>query len=78
MHQGSVIRRVGFIALAALTWIGSGTAHSYEEITVGSGGKITGKVALTGTPPPARIFHLVFSPNMDFCGKISDGKGTAF
>ncbi len=75
MHQGSVIRRVGFIALAALTWIGSGTAHSYEEITVGSGGKITGKVALTGTPPPARIFHLVFSPNMDFCGKISDGKG---
>lgn len=47
----------------------------YEEGSVASGGAITGKVVLTGPPPPARIFHLVFSPNIDFCGKISDGKG---
>jgi hypothetical protein len=47
----------------------------YEEISVSSGGTVSGKVLLAGTPPPARIFHLVFSPNLDFCGRISDGKG---
>jgi hypothetical protein len=47
----------------------------YEEIPVWGGGALTGKVILKGTPPPARIFHLIFSPNIDFCGKISDGKG---
>lgn len=47
----------------------------YEEITVTSGGTVTGRVFLKGPPPPARIFHLIFSPNIDFCGKISDGKG---
>jgi len=47
----------------------------YEEMTVISGGTITGRVFLKGTPPPARIFHLIFSPNIDFCGKISDGNG---
>lgn len=48
---------------------------AYDEIAVADGGRIEGKVSLAGPPPPARIFHLVFSPNMDFCGKISDGKG---
>src|SRR5262249_53337338 len=47
----------------------------YEETSVASGGTITGKVVLKGTPPPVRIFHLIFSPNIDFCGKVSDGKG---
>lgn len=47
----------------------------YEEGPVTSGGTITGKVFLKGTPPPARILHLIFSPNIDFCGRISDGKG---
>ncbi|HUK57123.1 MAG TPA: carboxypeptidase-like regulatory domain-containing protein [Nitrospiria bacterium] len=47
----------------------------YEEVAVTSGGSITGKVVLNGTPPPARIFHMVFSPNIDFCSRISDGKG---
>ena len=40
-----------------------------------AGGIITGTVTLKGTPPPVRIFHLIFSPNIDFCGMISDGKG---
>ncbi len=40
-----------------------------------NGGTLTGKVSLNGTPPPTRIFHLIFSPNIDFCTKISDGKG---
>jgi hypothetical protein len=48
---------------------------AYEEISVASGGALKGKVILKGTPPPARIFHLIFSPNIDFCGKISDGNG---
>jgi hypothetical protein len=32
-------------------------------------------VLLDGRPPPARIFHLIFSPNIDLCRSISDGKG---
>jgi Carboxypeptidase regulatory-like domain len=48
---------------------------SYEEITVTSGGTITGKVFLKGTPPPARIFHMIESPNIEYCGRVSDGKG---
>ncbi len=47
----------------------------YDEIVVANGGTLTGKVVLQGAPPPTRIFHLIFSPNIDFCGKISDGKG---
>lgn len=53
----------------------SSRASAYEEIPVPSGGTVSGRVLLTGPPPPARIFHLVFSPNLDFCGRISDGKG---
>ena len=49
--------------------------RAYEEGPVVSGGTLSGRVFLKGTPPPARIFHLVFSPNIEFCGKISDGKG---
>lgn len=54
---------------------GDSLGWAYEEMTVTSGGTITGRVLLSGTPPPARIFHLVFSPNLGFCGGISDGKG---
>jgi hypothetical protein len=48
---------------------------AYDEITVTGGGTVTGRVVLNGPPPPSRIFHLVFSPNIDFCSRISDGKG---
>jgi len=47
----------------------------YGGVSVATGGTIEGKVILRGTPPPARIFHLVFSPNMDYCQRVSDGKG---
>jgi len=56
------------LGLAAPGW-------AYEDATVVNGGRVTGRVILTGAPPPARIYHLVFSPNPDFCGKISDGRG---
>jgi len=48
---------------------------AYEEITVTGGGAVTGRVTLHGAPPPSRIFHLIFSPNIDFCSRISDGGG---
>jgi hypothetical protein len=47
----------------------------YDEITVRDGGAISGRVVLNGPPPPARIYHMVFSPNIDFCTRISDGNG---
>ena len=66
---------IGASLLGVLTLGLSATGWTYEEITVTSGGTLTGQAVLDGPPPPARIFHLVFSPNIDFCGKISDGKG---
>ena len=50
-------------------------AWGYEEVPVTSGGTVTGRVILNGAPPPSRIFHMVFSPNVDFCSRISDGHG---
>jgi hypothetical protein len=65
--------------LAALLLVGgvfaSSLASAYVETTVTDGGSVAGRVVLNGPPPPSRIFHLVFSPNMAFCGKISDGAG---
>lgn len=51
------------------------TVFAYEESPVVSGGTFSGKITLKGTPPPPRIFHLIFSPNPKFCGTVSDGKG---
>ncbi len=48
---------------------------TYEEGPVSSGGTLTGRIFLEGTTPPTRIFHLIFSPNIDYCMRISDGKG---
>ena len=64
---------VGLLQVLILS--GHSIGWGYEEVSVVSGGILTGKVHLEGTPPPARIFHLIFSPNIDFCGRISDGKG---
>jgi len=50
-------------------------AGAYEEGPVASGGTVMGRVFLEGSPPPTRIFHLIFSPNIDFCMRISDGQG---
>jgi hypothetical protein len=73
---GFMIKKVLFAAaLTVLVLAHYSVGLAYEEVSVVSGGTVSGKVLLSGTPPPARIFHLVFSPNLDFCGKISDGKG---
>lgn len=61
-------------------WIGLfllmvSSGWGYEDGAVPEGGTIGGRVTLKGSPPPARIYHLIFSPNITFCGKISDGNG---
>ena len=75
MNPGVLFNRVVFLNVLWVLSLGLRPALGYEEIDVTSGGILTGKVELKGTPPPARIFHLIFSPNIDLCGKISDGKG---
>jgi hypothetical protein len=73
-----ITRPAHFPALlgAGLLLFGAATSGwGYEEIAVANGGTVTGRVTLNGPTPPSRIFHLIFSPNVDFCGKISDGRG---
>ncbi|MFQ5544142.1 MAG: hypothetical protein ACE5FY_07310, partial [Nitrospiria bacterium] len=47
----------------------------YEEAVIRNGGNLKGRVYLEGAPPPARVYHLIFSPNIEFCRSISDGDG---
>ena len=73
------IARYGWVLV--MVWIGLPIvmphlpALGYEEIEAVSGGTVKGRAILRGTPPPSRIYHMVFSPNIDFCTRISDGKG---
>lgn len=69
--RGRLLAVVGLLAGTLL----SNPSFAYQETVVQDSGSVVGRVVLNGTPPPARIFHLVFSPNMAFCGKISDGAG---
>lgn len=73
---GSIVKKI-LSAVILTGWVLSGYAigWGYEETAVTAGGTVSGKVVLKGTPPPTRIYHLVFSPNLDFCGRVSDGNG---
>jgi hypothetical protein len=64
-----------FLLLLIFVLFLGGESWGYEEGPVTEGGTLTGKVILKGTPPPARIYHLIFSPNIDFCIRVSDGRG---
>lgn len=78
MSRKNVSHFTGLIAgitVWAVFVAGSGSAFSYDVVSGFRGGSLSGSVKLIGTPPPARIFHLIVSPNPDFCGRISDGKG---
>jgi Carboxypeptidase regulatory-like domain len=66
---------IGVIGMMAIIAFGSTCAWGYEEAAVVSGGTVSGRVFLKGVPPPTRIFHMVFSPNIEYCSQISDGKG---
>lgn len=48
---------------------------NYKVMTVDNGGTLKGRVTLIGEVPRARSFHLVHAPNIEFCSRISDGKG---
>jgi tetratricopeptide (TPR) repeat protein len=47
--------------------------YKYEIVT--NGGSFTGVASIKGPIPSPRVFHLVHSPNIEFCSRISDGKG---
>lgn len=47
----------------------------YKVAEVNNGGTLSGRVTLTGPLPRARSFHLIHAPNIQFCARISDGKG---
>ncbi len=61
-----------FVLMIALS---QSFAGAYEEAPVLDGGALAGRVFLKGPTPPTRIFHLIFSPNIDYCMAISDGQG---
>jgi hypothetical protein len=73
-------RRLPRVA-AAIAWSAfavvatAGVVPAYEEVEVNEGGVVEGRVFLDGRVPPARVFHLIFSPNIEHCRSISDGKG---
>ncbi len=47
----------------------------YKISSVDQGGTLTGRVNLVGLVPKARAFHLIHAPNIEFCSRMSDGKG---
>lgn len=55
--------------------LGISSAQAYTEISVTDGGRIQGKVTITGGKPRPMAFNLVTIPDPVFCGKISTGTG---
>jgi len=47
----------------------------YKVMSVDNGGSLRGKVSLIGKVPRPRFFPLIASPNLEYCNRISDGKG---
>ncbi|GJL80196.1 MAG: hypothetical protein NPINA01_31850 [Nitrospinaceae bacterium] len=47
----------------------------YKVASINDGGTLSGRVTLTGPTPRARSFHLIHAPNIEFCSRISDGRG---
>lgn len=62
---------IGVIALFPMRAV----VEAYDAVSVENGATITGRVTFEGAPPPAEVFELVMSPDPDYCGKVSDGKG---
>lgn len=61
--------------LSVFSIVNLSQALAYEEAPVRNGGILKGRIFLNGPPPPNRVYHLIFSPNIDFCRGISDGDG---
>lgn len=47
----------------------------YTVVSVDDGGTFKGRVTLSGPVPRVRSFHLIHAPNIEYCGRISDGRG---
>ncbi len=48
---------------------------SYTVVSVDDGGTLKGRVTLSGPVPRVRSFHLIHAPNIEYCSRISDGRG---
>jgi tetratricopeptide (TPR) repeat protein len=48
---------------------------AYKVMSVENGGSLKGTVSLIGKVPTPRFFPLIASPNLEYCNRISDGKG---
>lgn len=51
------------------------TPGDYQIKSVDHGGILSGTVKLSGRVPKPRAFHLIHAPNVEYCSRISDGKG---
>ncbi len=51
------------------------TPRDYQIMSVDHGGILSGTVSLSGRVPKPRAFHLIHAPNVEYCSRISDGKG---
>jgi tetratricopeptide (TPR) repeat protein len=47
----------------------------YTIVSVNNSGTLKGKVTLTGPIPKVRSFHMIHAPNIEYCGRMSDGQG---
>ncbi|MFQ5588002.1 MAG: carboxypeptidase-like regulatory domain-containing protein [Nitrospiria bacterium] len=71
-----MVRKILVLSLFLLAVSGPvAEGWGYEVETVRNGGTLKGRVFLNGPVPPARVYHLIFSPNIEFCRNISDGAG---
>lgn len=50
-------------------------SSEYKIASIDHGGTLKGTVRMVGRIPKARAFHLIHTPNIEFCSRISDGRG---
>jgi len=72
-----VVNKIAVVLLLMFIFLAGNSSASwgYEEERVLNGGSLKGTVYLEGRVPPARVYHLIFSPNIEYCRRISDGIG---
>ncbi len=75
-----MIRKISLSLLVLFVSLGVNLPQGwgYEVERVENGGNLKGKIYLEGQVPPARVYHLIFSPNIEFCRSISDGNGNRY
>lgn len=66
---------ISLLFLSVFSVINLSQGWAYEEASVRNGGTLKGRIFLNGPLPPDRVYHLIFSPNIEFCRGISDGAG---